>query len=165
MKLIENGTAVDPSWVFWEKAANCGQSINQIAPVELFLKNPEISTGVQIEVDTNLDHIAPHLAKLALIVIRFDAYADGRGFSIAHRLRHSFEFTSKIWGSGSLISDQYALAAQCGIDAVLVDEQLLKRQPIEHWQDALAGAPIPYRYQDEMVRESTTKKHVQIGNL
>jgi len=154
MKLIKNGTVVDPDW-FFEVDGDQGnnQIVPQIVPVELFLENPELSAGVLIDVDTNLDHIAPHLEKISLIVIEFAAYADGRGFSIAHRLRHSFDYTGEIWGSGSLIADQYALAVQCGIDAVLVDEQLLERQPIEHWQEVLADAPTPYRFQDDMMQD------------
>jgi len=152
MKLIENGTVVDPDWVFQDQAEDIDQSIKEIVPVDLFLENPELSAGVRIDVDTNLENIEPHLEQISLIVIEFAAYADGRGFSIAHRLRHSLGYTGKIWGAGSLIADQYALAVQCGIDAILVDEQLLQRQPIEHWQEVLANAPTPYRYQDDMVQ-------------
>jgi phosphoadenosine phosphosulfate reductase len=158
MKLIKNGTVVDPDWTFCDQSTAGNQSVNQIVPVELFLENPELSAGVHINVDTNLDDIARYMGQLKLIVIEFAAYADGRGFSIAHRLRHSFGFTGQVWGSGSLISDQYAMALQCGIDAVLVDEALLLRQPIEHWRDAIAVAPVPYRYQDPMIRNSINKK-------
>lgn len=156
MKLISNGIAVNPDWHFQGEQAGT----NQIVPVELFLENPENSTAIQIDVDTNLDDIVPYLDQLELIVIRFESYADGRGFSIAHRLRHYLGFTSKIWGSGSLISDQYAMAIQCGIDAVLIDENLLLRQPIEYWRDALASAPTPYRYQGEMMQGSAGAKVV-----
>ena len=159
MKLIKNGTVIDPDWIFQDQAVIGDQNSNQIVPVGQFLEDTELATAILIDVNTDLDLIAPYLNKLELIVVEFAAYADGRGFSIAHRLRHSFGFTGEIWGSGSLISDQYAMALQCGIDAVLVDEGLLLRQPIEHWQDAIAGAPIPYRYQDEMVRESAVKKY------
>ena len=152
MKLIKNGAVVDPDWFYWDPATDIDQSIKQIVPAELFLENPQLSAGIAINVDTNLEDVTPHLEQISLIVIEFAAYADGRGFSLAHRLRHSFGYTGKIWGSGSLISDQYALALQCGIDAVLVEEKLLERQPIEYWQEALASAPTPYRFQDDMVR-------------
>ncbi len=158
MKLIKNGMVVDPDWVFWSETSvigqDTGQDIGQIVPVELFLENRKISTGIQIDVDTDIELIAPYLSDLALIVIEFAGYADGRGFSIALRLRHTFGFTGIIWASGSVICDQYAMAIQCGIDAVLVDEQLLQRQPIEHWQEALANAPTPYRYHDELAQGS-----------
>ena len=110
------------------------------------------SSGIRIGVDSDLDELRPHLDKLELIVIEFLSFADGRGFSIAHRLRHSLGFGGRIWASGKLIADQYALALECGIDAILVDEQLLERQPIEHWREALASAPQPYRYHDDMMQ-------------
>ena len=159
MKLIKNGTVVDPDWIYRDRAEDIDQNTNQIVPlelfVELFLKNPDLSVGIQINVDTNLEDVAPHLKNVSLVVIEFASYADGRGFSIAHRLRHSLGYTGKIWGSGSLIADQYALAVQCGIDAILVDKHLLKRQPIEHWQEALTSAPTPYRYQESMVQDAS----------
>jgi len=154
MKLIKNGIVVEPDWRFHDKGENSDQLVNQIVSVDLFLKNLELSTAIEIDVDVDLDDIAPHLSQLELIVIKFEGYADGRGFSIAHRLRHSFGFRGDIWGSGSLISDQYAMALQCGIDAVLVDEKLLQRQPIEHWQGVIVNAPAPYRFQDDMMRDS-----------
>ena len=153
MKLIESGAIADLNWHFSDLADETSQSRNVILPFDVFLARPELARGVQVGVDTDIDELRPHLDKLALIVIEFSAYADGRGFSIAHRLRHSLGYQGKIWGRGSLIADQYALAVQCGVDAVLVEEELLERQPIDQWQEALASAPTPYRFQVEMVND------------
>jgi len=146
MKLIENGEVIEPD-----------KQTLQILSLEDFLANPELSpelsSGIRIGVDSDLDELRPHLDKLALIVIEFLSFADGRGFSTAHRLRHSLGYAGKIWASGSLIADQYALGVQCGIDAILVDEQLLQRQPIEHWRLALATAPLPYRFHGDMLQD------------
>jgi len=146
MKLIENGLVIEPDW-----------QTSQILPLEDFLARPELSPelfrGIRIDVDSDLEELRPHVDKLALIVIEFASFTDGRGFSIAHRLRHFLGYTGKIWGSGSLIADQYALAVQCGIDAILIDEQLLQRQPIEHWRQALAAAPAPYRFHGDMMHD------------
>ncbi len=159
MKLLKNGVVVDHDWVFCasSNAADCNSK--QIVPFEAFLASSENDKeiqgddGIQINANVKLDDVAPHLDRLALIVIDFGAFADGRGFSIAHRLRHSLGYRGQIWGSGNLIADQYALAVRCGIDGVLVDEQLLERQPVQHWQEALADAPAPYVYQDGMKRD------------
>lgn len=150
MKLIKNGTVINPDWVFNDQAKAIDRRFKQIVPVELFLNNTKLSSGIAINVDTNLDDIAPHFEQISLIVIEFEAYADGRGFSIAHRLRHNLRYQGEIWGVGSLIVDQYAMAVQCGIDAVLVDEHLLQRQPIEHWHQALVTAPQPYRFHGDL---------------
>ncbi len=150
MKLIENGFVIEPDWI-----AHNGADLQrrQILPLDIFLARPEDSSGIRIDADTDLEELRQHLGKLTLIVIEFTSFADGRGFSIAHRLRHLLGFSGKIWASGSLIADQYALAMQCGIDAVLVDEQLLQRQPIEHWHQALATAPLPYRFHGDMMQD------------
>ncbi|MCP4411237.1 MAG: phosphoadenylyl-sulfate reductase [Gammaproteobacteria bacterium] len=39
------------------------------------------------------------------------------------------------------------MAIQCGIDAVILDEEHLHRQPVEHWRHALTNAPLPYKYE------------------
>jgi len=165
MKLIESGAIADLNWHFGNQTDETSQSKNVILPFEIFLARPELAPelarGVQVGVDTNIDELRPHLDKLALIVIEFSAYADGRGFSIAHRLRHSLGYQGKIWGSGSLIADQYALAVQCGVDAVLVEEELLERQPIDQWQEALASAPVPYRYQVDMIQNQPVSEPVE----
>ena len=105
--------------------------------------------GVQIGVDTDLERLFQHLSDIDLIVIEISSFADGRGFSIAYRLRHSLGYSGEIWALGNLIVDQYAHAVQCGIDGVLVEDQHLARQPIEHWRDALIDTPLPYRYHNK----------------
>ena len=158
MKLIKDGAIVDPGWSFPGHPDARGGDHKQVFPFEIYLAEREhiselgIPLGIQIDVDTDLDDVAPFIDQLALIVINFATYADGRGFSIAHRMRHSLGYAGIIWGRGSLIADQYALAIQCGIDAVLVEDQLLDRQPIEHWQEALRNAPAPYRYHPDMAQ-------------
>lgn len=152
MKLIKDGNVQDTKWTLHDDQALEALVIDD----EAFLANPDSylqtqdQTAVSIDVDTNLDTMVPHLDNLSLLVIKFASFADGRGFSIAHRLRHSYGYKGALWASGNVIPDQYAMALQCGIDAILVEEEVLKRQPIEDWSAALAGAPTPPRFQDDM---------------
>ncbi len=147
MKLIENGsiTTLD----------GLTEIHHQIMPLDLYLANPMSANKVRIDNDTNLADLESHIENLSLIVIEFNSFTDGRGFSLAYRLRQSLGYTKKLWGSGNLIPDQYAMAVQCGIDGILVDEQQLIRQPVEQWQEALIGTPIPYRYQKALKSNRT----------
>ncbi len=167
MELIKDGAVVNPDWNFIDDLELADTNINQILPVEAFLANPEQLpvhseaqiaggqglVGVRIGADSDLEALSPHFDQLALIVIEFSSFADGRGFSIAHRLRNTFNYAGEIWGSG-IIADQYAFAIQCGIDAVLVDEKLLQRQPVEDWRQALASAPAPYSFKADLKKTS-----------
>ncbi len=135
MKLIENGAVKEPDW------------IEDIVSLDDFLANPDLARAINIGSDANIEKLQPYLAKLDLIVISFGSFADGRGFSTAQCLRQSLGYAEKIWASGNLIPDQYAMAIQCGIDAVLLDEEHLHRHPVEHWRHALTNAVLPYRYE------------------
>ena len=54
------------------------------------------------------------------IRIEFSSFADGRGLSLAKRLRRA-GFSGQLRASGYLLPDQYPLLRRCGFDAVEVD--------------------------------------------
>ena len=72
--------------------------------------------------------------------------ADGRGFSIARRLR-AMGYTGRLRAAGPLIADQFRAAQRVGFDEIELPESLAGRQPEEQWrprpslsyQDRLAG--------------------------
>jgi len=147
MRLIKNSNLVDTDWVFTNQADYSPRGEKQILPFKIFAENPSLyyssqtPLGVQIKADCDLEEISRYFSKISLIVIEFTSFADGRGFSIARRLRDSFGYRGEIWAGGHLFADQYPLAVQCGIDAVVIDESLLQRQPLAHWQEAISAHP------------------------
>jgi|GEM_PF-4180272 len=149
MNLIKDGKVAATDWQFIEEGGQL--SANSIVGVELLLNSNNeqmdaLKFGVLIDGDEQLDDLIAYLTKIDLIVIAFSSFADGRGFSMAYRLRNSFGYEGEIWAKGNLIADQYSQAKQCGIDGVVIDDLHLKRQPIEQWQKALAVAPLPYPF-------------------
>ncbi len=172
MKLIKNGCVQPLEWQFAEEFDFSGSKVSQIITFDALFnismgQIAKAKTGVRIVSDNQLDELVPYLSELDLIVVEFSSFADGRGFSIAYRLRHSLGYQGEIWGMGNLIADQYAYAMQCGIDGVLIDDIHLKRQPVEQWQEALNDAPLTYRYHDEIgqpVQMAKKNPIHQIGN-
>ncbi len=81
--------------------------------------------------DTPLDDLAAYLDR-DLIALDFPAMTDGRGFSLARRLRE-LGYQGRLRAVGKLIADQYAMARRVGIDEVEIDEALARRQPQEQW--------------------------------
>lgn len=81
--------------------------------------------------DTPAEELVDHLHR-DLIAIDFPAMTDGRGFSIARRLRE-LGYEGRLRAVGRLIADQYAMARRVGIDEVLIPAELAKRQPQEQW--------------------------------
>ena len=119
-----------------------------VAPPELLdevLAGPSgIAAGLALANTADLDAIVPHFGALALITVDFPSFADGRGFSLARRIR-ALGYEGELWARGHLIPDQYAFARSCGFDAVLVDETVFQRQGEADWRDASRSLSLRYQ--------------------
>jgi len=83
--------------------------------------------------DGDVAGIAPHLGRIALIRVDFPDFSDGRGFTIARRLRR-MGFSGRLRARGHLLADQYAMARRAGFDEVEISTELAARQPEDQWQ-------------------------------
>lgn len=81
--------------------------------------------------DTPPSDLAAHLGR-SLIAIDFPAFTDGRGFSLARRLRE-LGYSGRLRATGRLIADQYAMARRVGFDEVQIASDIAARQPQEQW--------------------------------
>jgi uncharacterized protein (DUF934 family) len=72
------------------------------------------------------------LGQIDMIRIGFPAFSDGRGFTIARRLR-LMGYQGRLRAAGHVIADQYAMARRAGFDEVEISEDLAARQPEPHW--------------------------------
>ncbi len=88
--------------------------------------------GLEIANDTDPRDLVPHFEAVGLIAVTFPNFADGRGFSLARRLR-ALGYKGRLRAKGHVISDQYPMARACGFDEVEIDETLAARQPEQHW--------------------------------
>lgn len=68
-----------------------------------------------------------------LIRIAFPAFSDGRGFTLARRLRAA-GFAGRLRATGHVLADQYAMARRSGFDEVEIPADLAARQPADQWQ-------------------------------
>ncbi|WP_020398072.1 DUF934 domain-containing protein [Kordiimonas gwangyangensis] len=74
--------------------------------------------GALVPTDANYKDLAPLANKLAFVVINFPAFGDGRGFSLAVRLRKDLGFKGEIRASGHTIPDQALFLKRAGFDTV-----------------------------------------------
>lgn len=88
--------------------------------------------ALSIANDADPDEIAPFFAWIRLIVIPFPSFSDGRGFSLAKRLREA-GYAGRLRASGHVIADQYAHARRVGFDEVEISDELAARQPEDQW--------------------------------
>lgn len=91
------------------------------------------ATAVDLASTDDPEALAPHLDRLALIRVTFGSFSDGRGFTLARRLRR-LGFTGRLRARGHVIADQYAMARRSGFDEVEIADDLAARQPEAQWQ-------------------------------
>lgn len=72
-------------------------------------------------------------AQAPMIRIHFPACGDGRGFTLARRLRMQ-GYAGRLRAAGPLVADQYAMARRAGFDEVEIPDEIAARQPWEQWQ-------------------------------
>lgn len=88
------------------------------------------STAIDLPADADPDRLA--LDGVQIIRIPFASFADGRGFTLARRLRLR-GYTGRLRAAGHVIADQYAMARRAGFDEVEISAALAARQPQDQW--------------------------------
>lgn len=88
--------------------------------------------SIDVSSDADPDALRPYLETANMIRINFPSSADGRGFSIARRLR-LMGYKGRLRATGQMIADQYAMARRCGFDEVQIDAAMAARQPEAQW--------------------------------
>ena len=101
-------------------------------------KTPE-KTCLDIPNNATAESLIGLFDSVAMIRIPFPSFADGRGFSIAQRLRH-IGYKGRLRAVGHVLADQYGFARSCGFDEIEIDDALAARQPEDQW---MARTPTP----------------------
>ena len=78
------------------------------------------SAGVLVEPAAALDAATDALDKIEVIAIPFAKFTDGRGYSLARRLRDEFDYRGEIRATGEVLLDQIPLMLRCGFDAFAI---------------------------------------------
>ena len=91
--------------------------------------------GLLVANDAPVAAISAYFGAVDLVAVAFPAFSDGRGLSLARRLRRA-GFTGTLRASGPLIADQFAEALACGFDEVSLPDAMAARQPIAQWMKA-----------------------------
>lgn len=105
-----------------------------------------VESGYGLDVLNSVDaaQLVPYFEASAMIRIPFPSFADGRGFSVAKKLRQ-LGYKGRLRAVGHIIADQYGFALTCGFDEVEIDEDLAERQPEEQWLARLPESGSTYQ--------------------
>lgn len=100
--------------------------------------------GVDVSSDTHPSDLLGFISHVSAIRIQFPNFADGRGFSIARRLRQ-MGFKGLLRAHGPILADQYPMALRVGFDEVEIPAEHAGRQPQAQWQDAMQRVKDNYQ--------------------
>ena len=92
---------------------------------------------------SNTDHaddVAHFLPHLALVILPFPAFVDGRAYSIARQIRQ-LGYRGELRATGNVLPDQYQFMAQVGFNTFEVSE----RFPLPMWQTAAKQMSLAYQ--------------------
>jgi len=107
----------------------------QVLPLDLVLSGqarPGVRLAVDLPNDRDPAELAPWFDRLDMIRVGFPAMGDGRGFSVARRLR-TLGYAGRLRAAGPLIADQATAARSVGFDEIEVPASVAARQPEGLW--------------------------------
>lgn len=97
--------------------------------------------AVEIDGDVDLAALAAAAPQLQRIDIRFPTFKDGRGFSLAARIRDRLAFSGELRAVGDLLPDQAGFLARAGFNAAQPDHQ----DHADAWRASLAAFSHVYQ--------------------
>ncbi|MFO1188899.1 MAG: DUF934 domain-containing protein [Alphaproteobacteria bacterium] len=150
MPLISERGLIDDPWIRATQDADRPASGLVLLPLADILAEGDrlagagLDLGIEVPSDTALSVIRPWLARVGLVALRFPAFSDGRGFSLARQLRLE-GYSRGLRAVGPLIADQFAFALACGFDHFEIDADVFARQPLDQWLAAAKSMSVSYQ--------------------
>ncbi len=124
------------------------------------LKKAHLKLGNDFQVET-LKSFLPYLNAIS---IEFPSEKDGRGFSLARRLRQ-LGYLGVLRATGHVTVDQYRHASQSGFNQIAIPTSLAKRMPEPYWQQQIDNFKSSYSYQEKLQPVSTNSYSSKNNNL
>lgn len=129
MTLLSLNGTVAGDWDLLEENEAPTEGANVAIPLTRFLSAEEGffvsvgAVGVLVDTETSYTDLAPLVNKLSFVAINFPAFTDGRGFSLAVRLRKDLGFKGEIRATGHAIPDQALFLLRAGFDTAEVADE------------------------------------------
>jgi uncharacterized protein (DUF934 family) len=130
MPLVKNGKVVDDPYVRIFDDATIADDTAVIVPAARLLADAGEfvqragATGVLWLNDRNVSELLPHLDRLALVMLVFPNFRDGRAYSQARILRERHHFRGELRATGQVLRDQFLFLLRAGFDAFEVTKSM-----------------------------------------
>jgi uncharacterized protein (DUF934 family) len=146
MPLLKNNAFITDSWVHLGTEDPLPEGGNVSIPFSR-LKNEWDSLakfpgqlGALLSNTDHVEDVAHFLPRLALIILPFPMFVDGRAYSIARQIR-LLGYRGELRATGKVLPDQFQFMTQVGFSSFEVSE----RYPLEVWQQASKQMSLAYQ--------------------
>ena len=143
----EDGPQPHPS-----PAPNCLLTLEQWHAVRDHHWPADLPTGLLVPNTLDVETLAADLPRLALLVLQFPKWTDGRAYSQGHVLKARLRYQGEVRATGDVLVDMMPLLQRCGFNAVALrgdqDRGIAERQlgffaARGHYQgDVVATKPV-----------------------
>ena len=129
MRLCCDGSFVDDAWVTIgdddgvPEGGDIVVSLSRWRADNTSLKQRDGKVGIVVRPDDEIDATSDHIGDVDLIVIVFPKFSDGRGYSLARKLREQQGYEGELRARGEVLLDQVALMWRCGFTELEIDHQ------------------------------------------
>jgi uncharacterized protein (DUF934 family) len=147
MPLIKNGRLTEERYVRVLDDAPIPDGVPVIVPAARFLADAEemlrrdAPTGVEWPNNRAVGELEPYLGRLAVIVLTFPNFKDGRGYTQARLLRERHGFVGELRAAGQILRDQFLFLVRAGFDAL----EVVKQSDAEAFAATLARYTVFYQ--------------------
>ena len=123
MPLVKGGKITDDGFVHVADGVELPADGAILVTAARFLEGPEAllarndKVGVIWPNNRDVDDLAPHLDRLAVVALVFPTFRDGRAYSQARLLRERFSYRGELRATGQVLRDQFVFMLRAGFDA------------------------------------------------
>jgi uncharacterized protein (DUF934 family) len=147
MPLIKNGRVTEDRYLRVLDDAPIPDGVPVIVPAARFLADADemlrrdAPTGVEWPNNRKVAELEPYLDRLAVIVLAFPNFKDGRGYSQARLLRERHGFVGELRATGQILRDQFLFLVRAGFDAL----EVVKQSDADAFASTLARYTVFYQ--------------------
>jgi uncharacterized protein (DUF934 family) len=121
-RLIKDGTIVEDSWLPVQPESEVAGDGHVCTLAQWRQLDDRTGSAVQVEPGEGVQDLLENLEDIALVVVNFPAFADGRGFSYGRELRER-GYRGELRAHGNFMRDQMAYLQRVGFDAFALAEE------------------------------------------
>jgi uncharacterized protein (DUF934 family) len=138
-KLINQTSEIENTWTLISDETSDLSQANIMIPAGYWLANQaEFSSRKDVSIwfagDANIEEFKDKLDQFAVIGIDFPAFADGRGYSIAHLIIERQNYRGELRAIGDVLIDQLFFMKRCGFNTYLLKDELEPKVALEYFE-------------------------------